>query len=232
MTCTIESFIKSLKHSPSTDPMFNPWYETDPENDQNFRGPQIRRRHLNLYLQQRLSSARYLLIAEAVGYQGAHFSGIAMTSERILLGHSRHKIIHPSQVFMRQCPQQTSSVEKWPRGLSEPTATIVWSSLLNFGIDPYSFVLWNAIPWHPYDPRHPKKLLSNRTPTLSELEYAVPFLQVFLNLFPNCMILAIGKKCASLLEKMRVDCHIARHPANGGAIQFRQHAQTFFQRHF
>ena len=42
--------------------------------------PAIRREQLRRYLDERIGHARLLLVAEAAGYQGAKFSGIAMTS--------------------------------------------------------------------------------------------------------------------------------------------------------
>ncbi len=231
MPKAVANFIKTLKNAPAQSPIFNPWYDVDPDNDQTANAPKIRRKHLQLYLEQRIASARYLLIAEAVGYQGAHFSGVAMTSERILLGNLAHRHISPSHVFKAHDPKRTSQPEKRPLGFTEPTATIVWSSLLNLGINPYEFVLWNAVPWHPYQPQHPKGMLTNRTPTSAELEYSQPFLHAFLELFPNCHLLAIGKKCASMLETLQIECHPVRHPANGGATQFREQTHSFLKSH-
>lgn len=230
MSKAIQAFIQSLKKAPSTDGLFNPWYESDPENDQTADAPKIRKTHLQHYFEQRESRARYLLIAEAVGYQGGHFSGIAMTSERILLGHLGAKNIHPHHVFQGHTPQRTSRSDLKPNGFVEPTATIVWGSLLSANIDPYSFVLWNAVPWHPYQKNHPKGMLTNRTPTSKELGYSTPFLQAFLALFPKCHIVAVGQKCATILHEMGVTCQAVRHPANGGATLFREQTLDFFKK--
>ncbi|MBF0276837.1 MAG: uracil-DNA glycosylase [SAR324 cluster bacterium] len=231
MSKAVEKFLKILKNGPVSQSVFNPWFHRDLENDGPSRSPEIRRKQLQLYLEQRINTARFLLIAEAVGYQGGHFSGIAMTSERILLGHLAHKKIYPSHVFKNQEPQRTSLPEKWPQGFTEPTATIVWGSLLDIGIDPYQIVLWNAFPWHPFQPEHSRGMLSNRTPSSEEMIYAQPFLDAFLKLFPNCRLLAVGKKSCSLLNQLSLDCHSVRHPANGGATQFRTQTLAFLREH-
>lgn len=77
----IESFIKSLKSSPKKSGIFNPWWESDKDHDISNNAPEIRRRQLYHYLCERVKHAKYLLIGEAIGYQGGHFTGIPMTSE-------------------------------------------------------------------------------------------------------------------------------------------------------
>lgn len=200
---------------------FNPWFEQDKKHDRNRNAPKIRRRQLQAYLSERLNSAKYLFIAEALGYQGGHFTGIAMTSERILLGH--HKSVHgiPADgAFKTIEPERTSKKEVNEKGMSEPTATIMWKALYNLGIDPYKTVLWNALSWHPYDPN--KGLLSNRTPTDSELEAGFPSLKAFLELYPERKIIAVGRKCEQVLDAFGSSYIPVRHPANGGAPKFRR----------
>ena len=225
----VRSFVRALKKSPQTAGVFNPWYDSDPDNDLALKGPQIRRAHLRYYLEQRLASARFLLIAEAIGYQGGHFSGMAMTSERLLLGYQTDRQIYPHSVFKGPSPRRSSDPAIQPKGFVEPTATIVWGSLLNAGVDPYEFVLWNAFPWHPYKPGHSKGMLTNRTPTPGEMEAAQPTLEQFMALFPRCSIIAIGKKCTASMEAMGMDCRTVRHPANGGATAFREQALAIFK---
>lgn len=82
---SVEQFIRMLKNSPSGE-VFNPWWEVDKENDIGRNAPGIRRRQLRAYLCKRFKTARLAVIGEALGYRGGHFSGIPMTSERILLG--------------------------------------------------------------------------------------------------------------------------------------------------
>lgn len=200
---------------------FNPWFQRDEKHDISEDAPDNRRNHLKAYLRERLGKAKYLFIAEALGYQGGHFTGIAMTSERILLGH--HKPVHgiPADgAFTSIKFRRTSKAEVNAKGMSEPTATIMWKALYNLGINPYETVLWNALPWHPY--KHTDGLLSNRTPTDDELEKGYPALKAFLNLYPDGKIIGVGRKCEQSLNAFGISHIPVRHPANGGAPKFRK----------
>src|SRR5438552_12559002 len=148
---SVEEFIRMLKKSPSG-AVFNPWWEVDNENDIGRNAPAIRRNQLRAYLQERLRTATLAVIGEAVGYRGGHFSGIPMTSERLLLGRSKKVCLNSNDFFSDLNPRRTSKPEKCPDGFSEPTATIVWGTLLHLGLKPDQFVLWNAFPWHSFDP--------------------------------------------------------------------------------
>src|SRR6476619_4964254 len=81
----LDRFLRLLIASPS-DAVFNPWWEFDEENDIGPHSPAIRRKHLAVYFRERLGKARLAIVGEALGYRGGHFSGIPMTSERMLLG--------------------------------------------------------------------------------------------------------------------------------------------------
>ncbi|HKK46192.1 MAG TPA: uracil-DNA glycosylase [Balneolaceae bacterium] len=225
---TITSLIEQLRDTPEG-AFFNPWYEQDPENDLPENAPDIRRKQLECYLSERIESAKYLFIAEALGYQGGHFTGIAMTSERILLGH--HKPVHgiPADgAFTEIEPRRTSKPEVNAKGMSEPTATIMWKAIYQLGLNPYETVLWNALPWHPYDPDN--GLLSNRTPTDDELEQGYPALQTFLDIFADGRIIAVGRKCEQSLDAFGISYTPVRHPANGGAPKFRRQMKDLMNR--
>ncbi len=89
MSCKeIDDFLLLLRKSPSG-AVFNPWWEVDDQNDIGRHAPAIRRRQLRAYLRKRLRKANVAIIGEALGYRGGHFSGIPMTSERLLLGRSK-----------------------------------------------------------------------------------------------------------------------------------------------
>jgi uracil-DNA glycosylase len=215
----IDNFLRLLEKSPSG-AVFNPWWQADKQNDIDRNAPAIRRKHLRAYLRKRLGRAKLVVIGEALGYRGGHFTGIPMTSERMLLGKKRDDGIAPEHVFSSIKPRRTSNPQKCPDGFWEPTATIVWSSLLRLGLKPQQFVLWNAFPWHSFDPR--RGMLSNRMPNKSERSAGLAVLKAFLDLFPCDEIVALGNVAASQLQELNVESHRVRHPASGGAKLFRQ----------
>ena len=215
----IDNFLRLLKKSPSG-AVFNPWWQVDEENDIDPEAPRIRREQLRAYLCDRLGKARLAVIGEALGYRGGHFSGIPMTSERILLGKKKDAGIEREQVFSSIAPRRTSKPQKCRDGFSEPTATIVWSTLLRFKLSSEEFVLWNAFPWHSFDPR--RGMLSNRTPTNSEQSAGIPVLKAFLDLFPRHEVVALGRVAAVQLKDLGVSAYYVRHPASGGAKLFRE----------
>ncbi|MEP6585525.1 MAG: uracil-DNA glycosylase [Candidatus Udaeobacter sp.] len=233
----LDNFVRLLKASPSG-AVFNPWWQIDEENDIGRIAPIIRRQQLRAYVQERLGRAKLVVIGEALGYRGGHFSGIPMTSERMLLG--KHTDIvaalcerrnlqrdypgdgghRPPLQILGIKPRRTSKPSVCPNGFLEPTATIVWGALLKAGVPPHEFVLWNAFPWHSFDPH--RGPLSNRMPNKSEQLSGRPVLKAFLELFPCEQIVALGKIAGAQLEQLGVNAHCVRHPASGGAKLFRQ----------
>ena len=224
---SVEKFMLLLKKSPPG-AVFNPWWEVDNENDIGRNAPAIRRKQLRAYLQQRLRTATLAVIGEAVGYRGGHFSGIPMTSERLLLGRSKKVHVKPNAFFSDIKPHRTSNPKKCADGFSEPTATIVWGTFLRLGLKPDQFVLWNAFPWHSFDSR--RGMLSNRMPNKSEQAAGLPVLKAFLELFPCDRVVALGKIAAAQLEGLNVNAHCIRHPASGGAKLFRQQITVLVHR--
>jgi uracil-DNA glycosylase len=215
----VENFLRLLRKSPSG-AVFNPWWQIDHENDVGRQAPRIRRDHLRAYLASRLNTARLAIIGEALGYRGGHFTGIAMTSERILLGKKDLPATEAHRLLSGMTPRRTSKPQRCRDGFSEPTATIIWGTLLQLGLRPEQFVLWNAFPWHSFDPS--AGMLSNRTPTQPERSAGLAVLKSFLFLFPCEKIVALGRIAASQLAALDITAHCVRHPASGGARLFRQ----------
>src|SRR4029077_13344541 len=112
------------------------------------------------------------------------------------------------QIFCSVKPRRTSKPAKCPDGFSEPTATIVWSTLLERGLQPERFVLWNAFPWHSFDSR--RGILSNRMPNESERSAGLPVLEAFLQIFRCNQIIALGKIAAAQIERINIDAIYVR----------------------
>jgi len=217
MKTRLNKFLYLLKNINSNH-VFNPWWERDPEHDLDDNSPRVRREQLSQYLLER-QKAKVLLVGEGLSYQGGHFTGIAMTSERILLGHMRHKSISPEHVFSGIEPGRTSHPAIKKDGFSENTATIVWGFLAQAGYNTRDFLFWNAFPWHPYNKT--KGLLSNRAPQSSEFEQGRPVLNALIKTHHFTQIVAVGNHAKAQLDLIGVPAIKVRHPAFGGASEFK-----------
>lgn len=218
---TIDSFIEGLQKYHGEN-VFNPWGEFDESCDIGARGLEIRVANLRRYLELR-QKAHYLFIAEGLGYQGGHFSGIAITSERILLG--EHPDVDPKSVLGDWKYERTSNPEspllnrtQKLKGFNEPTDTVVWNALNRHGLAAFDVILWNIFPFHPHKPGD---ILTNRTPSKEELDIGIEYARQLMELVPNMQVLAIGQKAATTLEKYGVPCMVAPHPSMGGANRFK-----------
>lgn len=211
----VRAFVDTLRQLETRANIFNPWRDHDAVNDCVEHAPDIRAQNLTDYLLARVGEAKVVLVAEAPGYQGAKHSGIAMTSERILLNHVPE--VPARAVFARQA-ERTSRAEVLAKGAAEPTATIVWKQLLSLGYAPEEFVLWNAFPCHPHKPG---QSLTNRAPTPADMQAGGHVLPRMLALFPRARVVAVGNVAQRAIEGMGLQVPCVRHPANGGATKFR-----------
>lgn len=219
---TINEFIEKLQNYHGEN-VFNPWNEFDVSCDIGEKAPVIRSENLRRYLELR-PNPKYLFIAEALGYQGGHFSGIAITSERILLG--EHPDVDSKTVLGDWRYERTSDVNspmlnrtQKLKGFNEPTDTVVWNAIASHGLKTFECVLWNIFPFHPHQEG---KLLTNRTPNTSELDIGVEYAKDLLEMYPGMKIIAIGANAAKTLKRYGFACEEVRHPSMGGANKFRE----------
>ena len=224
MHSKVDQFIEQLQAFPSLPNVFNPYADFDEDNDVSTQAREYRSEHLRRYLAERVGKAKLCLIAEAPGYQGCHFSGIAMTSERILLNHQAKNGVRSDHVIAEGAKRTSRDDGKFKAlGANEPTATIVWGKMMSAGLDSREFVLWNAFCFHPMDGGY----LTNRKPTTTELDRGQHLLEAFIELFPEAKRVAIGRVSEALLaERGITTVGQVRHPANGGATLFRDGIQA------
>ena len=182
--------------------LFNPWRDHCPHEVAG-DGPVPRQERLMRHLD---CDPAFILVGEAPGYQGCRYSGIAFTSERLLIEGVIPRIpALPNRLSTRRLP------------FSEPSATIVWKTLNRLGIAERT-ILWNALQLHPHRFGEP---WSNRTPAPSELALGASALRILMAAFPSAGIVAVGRKAEYLLMAMGVTpAATVRHPANGGATAF------------
>jgi uracil-DNA glycosylase len=192
-----------LLTQPAQPNCFNPWRDHDPTTDLHPDAPAQRLARLKRHL---ACDAKFILIGEAPGYQGAKISGVPFTSERLLGEGAIPRITLKD-------PRLSSRARPW----SEPSATIVWNTLQELGIAEQT-ILWNAYPWHPY---MRGTLHSNRTPTPAEREIGRPILLALLKSFPSAILFAVGRQAEHTLTDMGITAEPLRHPSMGGAPAFR-----------
>jgi len=226
----IKTFLDKLQayHAPL---VFNPWSEFDISCDIGEEAPVIRSATFKRYLELR-TKAKYLFIAEGLGYQGGHFSGIAITSERILLGH--HPDVDQKSVLGEWDYAKTRTSDpaspllnnsQKQKGFNEPTDTAVWNALNRNGLATFDVILWNIFPFHPYKDGN---LLSNRTPSNTELDEGIEYATMLMELVPDMKVVAIGQKAATTLARYGVDCVAVPHPSMGGANRFKAAVAEIF----
>ena len=212
---SVDKFISKLEdyeHN-GNKKIFNPWANCDPKYDLK-NAPDIRCNNLREYLISR-KGAKFVLIAEAPGYQGCHFSGIPMTSERLFTKKYELGAMQRSS-DEKKLKEKRKSITIQKKGFTEPTSTIVWKFMYNYNVT--DFVLWNAFPFHPHQK---DQLLSNRKPEQDELNSTRDILGEFLELFKNAEVIPIGNVAAKILNRENT----IRHPANGGKRKFEKQMQ-------
>ena len=204
----------------SSENVFNQYRDVDPALDRP-DGAALRRHNLWLYLQ-RFAGARYVLVGEAAGYAGCRFSGIPFTSEMQLVGPAGGEGAPACLSWSADGGFARSSRAATP--WVERSATMVWEALA----ERTDCLLWNAFPWHPFDPGKP---LSNRPPG-RDLADGLEVLDCLLRLFPVAQPYAVGRVAqralAAVLTKSRrgsetgdgITVPYIRHPSRGGKRQF------------
>ncbi len=231
MKNTINKFIRELQAYKSTKNVFNPWRDYDESFDIGPEAPSIRTYQIEQFLIPRISTAKYLLVAEAISYQGGKFTGVALSSERILLGN--HRTINPANLLQKALGKRTSNPDNTVLndtqrrlGFTEPTATIIWGEVVRNKTTPDKIITWNIFPFHPFNAD--KGSLSNRTPTDLELEVGRYYTEMLFKIIPKISIISIGVHSSRTLKRLGIESLRVPHPANGGATKFRTAIKKIF----
>lgn len=201
-----------LANYPDMPLVFNPWKDVD-KWDTYPAAAKRRVERLRLHFDRK--DVKLVLVGEAPGYQGCHFSGIPFTSERLLLEGEVPGVPMVERISCREKP--------W----SEPSATVVWRMLKEVKLAEHT-VLWNAFPFHPFQTR---SVYSNRKPTWTEISRTCHITRLVLGMYEDARVLCVGRVAQQLLlAMMGVPYPYLRHPANGGVPLFEQQLRNFVSR--
>jgi hypothetical protein len=196
----IHHLIANLAALASTESLFNPY--SDP-----FPGASARRENLTRYLgDMLLRQPHILMLFEAPGYRGCALTGIPVTSERIMLTG-----IPEWELFGAGYRATSGDLH----GVSENTATILWSALRACAGEPP--LIWNTVPLHPHKPGNRQ---SNRAPLVREERMGLPFIEDIIRLSGFETILAVGRTAQRALETLGRQAIPLRHPSQGGKPEF------------
>jgi hypothetical protein len=189
----IEDFVAALSRTQTPPNLFNPFNQICLVHDRP-DAPAIRCRNLIRLLRahQRLGT-KMVWVFEAPSYQGIYED----------IG----ELLGMQAVF-----------EKATEGESKTALTtrLAWKLAQDLNLKP---LIWEAIPFHPHYANQP---LTNRRPTSKEIGQYKHFLLEPLGLFAPEHVLAVGRVAERALEICGVEATYVRHPAQGGAVEFRE----------
>ncbi|TYL50500.1 uracil-DNA glycosylase [Agromyces mariniharenae] len=201
MSAAIDAFVERVADAAAGPNAANMFDRSDPTNG-------VRRRNLTLYLEQLAErGATTLLVGEAPGYRGMRITGVPFTNTAILArGIPAFDLLGTANGYELPDPL--------PAVAAEPTATVMWSTLVELDFVP---VLWSACPLHPHRPGAP---LTNRKPTASETTVWTWSWQELERIFPIRSVVAVGNVAAEALARAGRAVPRVRHPAHGGRVEF------------
>jgi len=197
----IDAFVGRLATSPAGPNSVNEFDHSRP-------GNAIRRRNLELYLEQLADHRpKTLLLGEAPSYRGMRITGVPFTNIAIIeRGLPHFGLFGSANGYV--VPHDLPAVA------AEPTATVMWRALVELDFLP---VLWSAFPLHPHRPGNP---LSNRRPSAEEAAEWSWSWRALVDLFAITSVVAVGNVAHEALERRGLHAPRVRHPSHGGKALF------------
>jgi hypothetical protein len=197
----IGAFVGRLASSPAGPNSVNEFDHSRP-------GNAIRRRNLELYLEQ-LADRRptTLLLGEAPSYRGMRITGVPFANASIIEQGIPHFALFGSA-------NGYDVPDDLPAVAAEPTATVMWRALVELDFLP---VLWSAFPLHPHRPGDP---LSNRMPSVAESTAWSWSWRALMDLFAITSVVAVGNVAHATLTRSGMSAPRVRHPSHGGKTLF------------
>jgi uracil-DNA glycosylase len=170
----------------------------------------VRRQNLTRYLEQLGErSPSVLLVGEAPGYRGMRITGVPFTNTVILERGIPHFGLFGTE-------NGYSVPSDLPPVAAEPTATVMWDTLVQLDFLP---LLWSAYPLHPHRMGNPR---SNRTPSRAEAAEWAWSWRALEQLFSIRTTIAVGRVAYESMVRSGLSVSRVRHPAHGGKELFAQ----------
>ena len=201
----LDLYRRDLFDAEAGDRMFNPYRDTDAHDGPD--APALRQANLAAALDAvaEAGTPDVLVLAEAPGPWGCHFSGIPFTNERQLLDPEFPVTGTPTS---RQFAETGTPMREMSGG-------IYWDAMLpHWG----RFWTWNAVPLHPHKADQP---LTIRTPGVREVRRWHGLLQEMIGILQPRAVVAVGRKAEGALQAIGAEPTYVRHPSQGGATLFR-----------
>jgi uracil-DNA glycosylase len=216
----IDEFINRLAEIDPIPSCFNPYHSGNESDDQ------IRRNNLRLYLTtMKKYNPTVLVVGEAPGYRGCHWTGIPISSEKLVLDKSHLLYSHIEGLSV---VNEVAMNKRKP--YSENTATIMWKFINLYSSDTPP-LFWNSFPLHTYKGDNQ---LSNRAPKDSEISKLSWSLTNMLQMFPSITeIVALGRKAEKVLESIEdlgLNFTYVRHPSQGGYTECEKGLRKIFHK--
>lgn len=198
---SIDSFVERLATGRAGPNSVNPF-------DYSQRTNVVRRRNLTRYLEQVGEGApSVLLVGEAPSYRGMRITGVPFTNTVILQRGIPHFGLFGSA-------NGYSVPDDLPAIAAEPTATVMWNTLVDLDFLP---MLWSAYPLHPH---RPGNALSNRKPSMGEAAEWSWSWRALQDMFSIRTVVAVGNVAYDSMLRSGLSVSRVRHPSHGGKVMF------------
>jgi hypothetical protein len=201
MSHRAEAFVEALS-ALSFDNVFNPYADFCEEHDLP-NAAAIRRRNLVCMLDgAEALGTDSIWFGRDLGYRGGRRTGLALTDEM-------HLAVLGTTFGGVAVERATATAP-----VGERTAQEIWKMIRRLPTPPF---LWNAFPFHPYEPGDP---MTNRCHTTREARLVEDVLATLLAWFRPRRIIALGNDAQKALQRMGRDGTYIRHPSYGGQAAF------------
>jgi hypothetical protein len=201
MTSFPETFVNDLATLKFAH-VFNPYSDCCPDHDRPDAAAIRRRNLVSILAAAEMIGTDSIWFGRDLGYRGGRRTGLALTDELHLAALGK--------AFGNARIERATRTEP----VAERTAREIWKMIKRVPVAPF---LWNAFPFHPYEPGDP---MTNRCHTAREARMVDDLLGALLTWLRPARIVALGNDAHRALARMGHEAICIRHPSYGGQAAF------------